>query len=206
MGTAHLDDERVLKHGISHDPQPLVLHARLDVGHGQGPPRGWADLADRAAHRRLLLPSRGVVAGGPGFWHPGGHGESASRLDPARFSGGGPVRNSEGPSASPGTHHPDAGVDTGRRAPSGARRPHLAQPPRCKEQEDLHKPLWFLRASSGRRAADSKRRENQDHPLRKNGTVRFHGDRTPTAQEQDWSIYFQETFWRPPKWTCFEFS
>lgn len=63
----------------------------------------------------------------------GGHGESANRLDPARFSGGGPVRNSDGPSASPGTHHPDAGVDTGRRAPSGARRPHLAQPPRFKE-------------------------------------------------------------------------
>ena len=69
-GAAHLDDERVLKHGIPHDPQPLVLHARPDVGHGQGPPRGRADLADRAAHRLLLLPSPGVLAGALGLWHP----------------------------------------------------------------------------------------------------------------------------------------
>lgn len=83
-GGPHLDDERILKHGIPHDPQPLVLHARPDVGHGQGPPRGWADLADGAVDRRLLLlPSREVLAGVPGLWHPGG---SPGVGPPAGFS------------------------------------------------------------------------------------------------------------------------
>lgn len=85
---SHLDDERVLKHGIPHDPQPLVLHARPDVSHGQGPPRGRADLADRAVHR--LLPSHEVVAGALGLWHPGGRRESTRGLSPARFPAWGP--------------------------------------------------------------------------------------------------------------------
>jgi hypothetical protein len=79
---AHLDDERVLKHGVPDDPQPLVLHSRADVGHRQGPPRGRADLADRAARwLLLLLPSDGVLTGTLGLRHPGGRGESALPQD-----------------------------------------------------------------------------------------------------------------------------
>lgn len=70
--SAHLDDERVLKHGVTHDPQPLVLHARTDVCHGQRPSGRRADLADRAAHGLFLLfPSREVLPGLSLIWHPG---------------------------------------------------------------------------------------------------------------------------------------
>lgn len=156
---AHLDDERVLKHGIPHDPQPLVLHSRPDVGHGQGPPRRRADVADRAAHRLLLLPSHEVLTGALGLWHPGGHGESTRELDPARFPAWGRARSSEGPTASPGPHHSDTGVGTGRRAPSEAGRGNLGHPLTAKRPKGQYKPLWFLGASSGGRAAVWERRK-----------------------------------------------
>lgn len=138
---AHLDDERVLKHGIPHDPQPLVLHSRPDVGHGQGPPRGRADVADRAAHRLLLLPSHEVLTGALGLWHPGGHGESTRGQDPARFPAWGRARSSERPTASPGPHHPDPGVGTGRRAPSEAGRGNLDHPLILRIPKGQYKPL-----------------------------------------------------------------
>ena len=94
---AHLDNKRVLKHGIAHDPQPLVLHARPDVCHGQGPSWGWADLADGAAHWLLLLPWQEVLAGALDLWHLGGRGESTRGLDAARFPAGGPAGSSEEP-------------------------------------------------------------------------------------------------------------
>lgn len=50
---------------------------------------------------------------------------------------------------------------------------------------------------------DLKRGENHDHPLGKNGTARLRGDGTPTALEQSRLIDLQETYSRPPNWTCF---
>ena len=60
-----------------------------------------------------------------------------------------------------------------------------------------------MTGSSGSLAVDLKRGENHDHPLRKNGTARLRGDGTPTALERSRSIDLQETYWRPPNWTCF---
>lgn len=162
---AHLDDERVLKHGIPHDPQPLVLHARPDVGHGQGPPRGWADLADRAAHR-LLLPSHEVLAGALCLRHPEGRGVVTRGLNPARFPAWGLARSSEDPTASPGRHHPGPGVDDGRRTPSRTGSGNVFRPFVARSSKCQYKPLWFLRASSVCRAEDWEKREKSRPPLK----------------------------------------
>lgn len=178
---SHLDDERVLKHGIPHDPQPLVLHARPDVGHGQGPPRGRADLADGAAHR-LLRPSQGVRAGALGLWHPGGRGESTRGWTRCASQLGAPRGAPRSPPLGP--HHLDRGVRPRLRAPSGAGRTSLGSLLVPRRPNGPHGSLWLLTASSGCRAADPGRRESQDHPLGKmewpvsmtTGRQRFHVD------------------------------
>lgn len=133
MWAAHLDDERVLKHGIPHDPQPLVLHARPDVGHSQGPPWGRADLADRAARRLLLLLSQEVLAGAPGLRHPGGAGRAPEGWSRRASQRGGwrraprrpttrPDRTTRTPGGHPTPDAPRSGVPQPR-PPGRAREP-----------------------------------------------------------------------------------
>lgn len=175
---AHLQDERVLKHGIAHDPQPLVLHSRPDVCHGQRPSWGWADLTDGMVHRLLLLPWPEVLVGAFDLWHPGGRRESTWGPDAARFPAAGPLGALSGLL---GPHYLDPGVGTGRRSCSGTGCANLWRALVSGNPNGPYKSLRSLRASSGHHDADGERRENQDYPFRKNGTVCLHGDGTPTV-------------------------